>query len=335
MVAISFLGALLLMSSLFCFYKALDLIPTDLGLTWLQGGFTLFSAAIIVFAMAFAVRALRTRVPEMAAELKPSHETELSVEPAGRITAAGKAGAILAAGAAAGALAGVAHSAMKDETTAEVGADSKAAPGNNDGGLEDRIIEELERDLFDEAPVPSPVIAHTPGNEPDMALANLLLPEPQIVIPENIAAVIAPAFDPFNDTHAAENAVADVVDADIADVVAEVGIPEAAIEDILEPAAALASEHVMEAPAEEHAITEHVGHAPSGLIADADLAALGSDEPVLAPLETLEVVGAYDSGGSRFTMYSDGSVNTIGPDGERRFRNLEALRAYIDGVTRQ
>lgn len=55
------------------------------------------------------------------------------------------------------------------------------------------------------------------------------------------------------------------------------------------------------------------------------------DEPALAPLETLDVVGAYDSGGTRFTMYSDGSVTALGEGVDRRFKSLDALRAFIDG----
>ncbi|HRE21271.1 MAG TPA: hypothetical protein PKW21_09595 [Rhabdaerophilum sp.] len=79
---------------------------------------------------------------------------------------------------------------------------------------------------------------------------------------------------------------------------------------------------------------EELSPAPSpstpGLIADADLAALSDDiGPHLAPLESLSPVGSYDSGGTRFTMYSDGSVVALGPDGERRFRSLEELRRHI------
>ena len=68
-----------------------------------------------------------------------------------------------------------------------------------------------------------------------------------------------------------------------------------------------------------------------GLIADADLAALHSEEhlPPLAPIHTLEIVGAYDSAGTRFTMYSDGSVIAAGAEGERRFRTLDELRRHL------
>ncbi|MCA0402031.1 MAG: hypothetical protein LCH38_14605 [Proteobacteria bacterium] len=67
-----------------------------------------------------------------------------------------------------------------------------------------------------------------------------------------------------------------------------------------------------------------------GLIPDADLLSLEQTEAPLAPIETLEVVGSYDSGGTRFTMYSDGSVTAIGPEGERRFASLDLLRRHLD-----
>ena len=69
-----------------------------------------------------------------------------------------------------------------------------------------------------------------------------------------------------------------------------------------------------------------------GLIPDADLAALADDLEQLPPLETLDIVGSYDSGGTRFTMYSDGSVTAIGGDMDRRFPTLDALRKFIDGT---
>ena len=54
--------------------------------------------------------------------------------------------------------------------------------------------------------------------------------------------------------------------------------------------------------------------------------------PPLAPLETLEVVGSYDSGGTRFTMYSDGSVVASGSEGETRYPSLQDLRRHLDQI---
>ena len=86
-------------------------------------------------------------------------------------------------------------------------------------------------------------------------------------------------------------------------------------------------------PAPEPLPPEPASHTP-GLIHDEDLAALSEAEADLAPLETLDVVGAYDSGGTRFTMYSDGSVTAKGVGVDRRFRSLDDLRAFIDGGMR-
>lgn len=94
-------------------------------------------------------------------------------------------------------------------------------------------------------------------------------------------------------------------------------------------AAPLTAEPVAEGDAEaEHPAT--APDTPAGLIPDEDLAALAAQDDALAPLSTLEIVGAYDSAGVRFTMYSDGSVNAVAPHGERRYRSLEALRQQLD-----
>ena len=71
-----------------------------------------------------------------------------------------------------------------------------------------------------------------------------------------------------------------------------------------------------------------------GLIHDEDLARLSEAKAELAPLETLDIVGAYDSAGTRFTMYSDGSVTAKGEGVDRRFRSLDDLRAFIDSGMR-
>lgn len=51
--------------------------------------------------------------------------------------------------------------------------------------------------------------------------------------------------------------------------------------------------------------------------------------PPLAPLSTLEMVRTYESGGTRFTMYSDGSFVSSNEEGEQRFRSLDELRAKL------
>lgn len=92
----------------------------------------------------------------------------------------------------------------------------------------------------------------------------------------------------------------------------------------------MADEPALEVEPEAEAVSVAMSDAPAGLIADEDLARLVAEEAPLAPLDTLDVVGAYDSAGVRFTMYSDGSVNAVAPQGERRYRSLEALRKQLD-----
>jgi hypothetical protein len=41
------------------------------------------------------------------------------------------------------------------------------------------------------------------------------------------------------------------------------------------------------------------------------------------------VIGTYNSGGNRYTMYSDGSIEADTPDGHYRFSSLDELKAFI------
>ncbi len=118
----------------------------------------------------------------------------------------------------------------------------------------------------------------------------------------------------------------------------EIAAPHMAEPGIVEPAPVAAEAEpvvIADEPAAVEAQLEPASISPPapqpGLIADADLAALHSEEhlPPLAPIHTLEIVGAYDSAGTRFTMYSDGSVIAAGAEGERRFRTLDELRRHL------
>ena len=52
------LAAILFVVSLIAFYQALTLIPTDLGFTWMTGGFITFAASAVVLAIGFATSSL-------------------------------------------------------------------------------------------------------------------------------------------------------------------------------------------------------------------------------------------------------------------------------------
>lgn len=49
------------------------------------------------------------------------------------------------------------------------------------------------------------------------------------------------------------------------------------------------------------------------------------------PATGAEVIGAYESGGAKYTMYSDGSVTAEAEGQTMRFNSLEELREFIDG----
>lgn len=49
------------------------------------------------------------------------------------------------------------------------------------------------------------------------------------------------------------------------------------------------------------------------------------------PAEAVEIIGAYESGGAKYTMYSDGSVMAEADGQTMRFNSLEELREFIDG----
>lgn len=87
----------------------------------------------------------------------------------------------------------------------------------------------------------------------------------------------------------------------------------------------------VDAPAVAAVMPEPAPASP-GLIADADLAALQDTTPRLPSLDQLEVVGSYDSAGTRYTMYSDGSVVASGPAGEVRYPTLQDLRRHLDSI---
>ena len=200
-------------------------------------------------------------------------------------------------------------------------------------------MEELESDLF--ALTPTPVaeaqaaetqgagtqISETPAPEPS---PSTVAPEPEAAEQDAPTAAEAPLA-------AVEKALAAVETSQFGQ---DFGLsPDFTLPLILPPDPILAPEPVPPNEPEAAATPEpqpaepavEVAPAPQpGLIADADLAALAEDMlPPLAPISTLEVVGAYDSAGTRFTMYSDGSVTAAGPEGETRFRTLDDLRRHL------
>lgn len=48
-----------------------------------------------------------------------------------------------------------------------------------------------------------------------------------------------------------------------------------------------------------------------------------------APVAGPAVIGTYESGGNLYTMYADGSIHALTPDGEYRFASLDELKTFI------
>lgn len=71
--------------------------------------------------------------------------------------------------------------------------------------------------------------------------------------------------------------------------------------------------------------------APEAAVAAAAEPAPDHDVPMSEPRPGATVVGSYESGGAKYTMYSDGSVIAEAEGQRVRFNNLEELREFIDG----
>ena len=223
-------------------------------------------------------------------------------------------------------------------------ADEAPAPPVAGDALRLRTVEDLERDLFaqmDALPEPPPVSIPEPDSapdaEPDLAPAarpDLFALPPLEPIPQASFAELDKAPESAADTlPQATSEPFDVAFANVSPVHDNISALEQ--KPVESPATIEAHAEAMPvepvAPSPEPAPVVAAPAPAPGLIHDADFAAVADEMlPALAPISTLEIIGAYDSGGTRFTMYSDGSVVAAGPDSERRFRSLDELRQHID-----
>ena len=342
---------------------ALNLVPTDLGFAYAQIAAVMLAAGFIVTAIGLATSTLKktllsmrdvsvehsasSSTPEYVgqeADLAPSHAEAAPFGKAAVIGAAAGAGALVASGAAA-----LAHTAEPTEKAALL-------------PPLDAVEAALERDLFETVPKAEP-------SSPDLTFDPLIepLPEPEAPAPVSAETQVEPEVpearnkSPFAKSsllwktafggktepplETPETSIEGVPPVTAAADERQVTLPEPELEPemaappVAEPAIAesvpVAAEAepvgIADEPAPVEPEPEMAPALQPGLIADADLAALHSEEhlPPLAPIHTLEIVGAYDSAGTRFTMYSDGSVIAAGPEGERRFRTLDELRRHL------
>lgn len=316
-------GAFLLIS-LWLFVLAFQLIPTDIGNTYLLGGYLFVVGAGLLAGMAFVGKAIIQEIKGLQAMPAPRViETEpvvtlpqipISTLPAEENPKVGT-GAILATGAAAATAGVVAGGLLGGVTRAE------ASPTESLPKVEDRFLDDLERDLFADIGKTEPKLFPDRVEESDVTRT-------ETETETEDAALLAPPGEALADT--GEGETAEDEDAAIEDEA-----PAPVSTDIAAPAEnepEADDDDTADEDREDLAVEEDAPPTSTpGLIADDDLAALQDDEPALAPLETLDIVGAYDSGGTRFTMYSDGSVTALGEGVDRRFPSLDALRAFIDG----
>lgn len=306
------IATILLFLSLGAAYQALLLIPTELGYAYMNGAFISGAAGLVSLALGFAARSLRLAILQrpaahMAEGPQPGDTAAMAEGRPDRMAPVLDRPS-MAGGSMPGselAMAGLAGAGM----AAAGAAAAKAALAEEAAmALPTKSLDEIERDLFadlapasatraDEAP---PAKSASPAAAEDTIWDEITGP------PEAGQGVELRKMQDEMAESSAEMAPFDP---------APITLPPR----IIEP-------DLVEAPRPEAA--------PMGLIPDEDLAALQAEEPPLAPLDHLDIVGSYDSGGTRFTMYSDGSVLTTGPEGERRFRDLDALRRHIDGGAR-
>lgn len=323
--AIFLVAALLVLGGVLGLVSALNLIPTDLGLVQFQAGTIALVAGMVTLAIGFSTRALlaalrrvatphalaasldaRPRMPEPAIEApqRSGHEPAIA---AGMLATGAAAGAAFAAPSGPEPLPPAPGETLADPVfdLPPVALPEGLDPGAPAAPQEDRPVE----------PLPEPQPADMPLAI-DIPLAELLPAEP-IAGPEPVTPSVLPDLAPIPAPP---------------DLMLQ-AIPEPPVLSIeQEIRAQLGRAPTPEpgpAPMPESPAEPEAAPVP-GLIADADLAALEDGRPPLAPLETLEVVGAYDSGGTRFTMYSDGSVVAAGPEGETRYPTLQDLRRHLD-----
>ncbi|MCA0405878.1 MAG: hypothetical protein LCH39_06985 [Proteobacteria bacterium] len=293
-VSILVLALVLLVTGLGTTLLGLSLTPTDMGRAWLDVGFTTLTGGVMTLAIGFATRTLAAALERGAPVRQEATDVAVPAAPLAEPVPEAPAPVIAAPAPEASPNLGAAGLAVGGAALATGAA--LGATLLTDHGTEPKSppsVEELERDLFAQITAEQPPAAFDIEAEPAASEA----PDEAAIggLTRQSQLQREPAYE---------------------------------LRLNLEPDPA--------APSAEQTAAAEVPQATvatsptSGLILDEDLAALVAEEAPLAPFETLEVVGAYDSAGVRFTMYSDGSVNAVAPHGERRYRSLEALRQQLD-----
>lgn len=352
------LAAVLVAAAVAGLVGAVMLVPTDLGFAYLQAGSILIGASAIVMAIGFAARALDRRLaslarlvearsvtPEGAAEGPAATSPEPETFSGASTVAPVAAGAATAAIAAAGATLAATSLLRERDDAPPAQVPPPEVPSPEALPLSAIAADLPDSDPFHDILKDASEAAAEPASD-EKAMEETELAEPGMPVQEP-PPFEPPLFDlpPF-ELPSVEmplpvnlDAIRDEVD----DAAAQISLTEPVSDSGAAESESVAAAASVDAPGEhghlEMPVEMPVEMPPAvpsstpGLIADADLAAIAEDTgPPLAPLDLLTAVGSYDSGGTRFTMYSDGSVVAQGPEGERRFRTLEELRRHIGGV---
>jgi hypothetical protein len=371
-LAIFVIAVLLIAGGLLGFYGAINLIPTDLGLAYFHAGTLSLVAGLVTMALGFAARAnglalRRIAMPAaIVAPLPPAGEAFAPQPEPARVEAAPRDLPLAGAAVAGAALAvsslqapaspaddparpaalpvSALHQTMLDlppvDLPAPVDPAAFAAPepeavneqpevATPEQPASDESVtqEAFTQEAFTQEPLTQEPTLEEPTLEeptPDTLAQGMLEPmaaNPATeapAAPELVEPPVIPSLPPIPDLRALR---LDPIP----------GPPLLSIEEEIRAELNRKAEPVVQTQPAQEPEPAPVSPVP-GLIADADLAALEQTAPPLAPLETLEIVGSYDSGGTRFTMYSDGSVVASGPEGETRYPTLQALRRHLDQI---
>lgn len=312
------LAAILFIIGAALFIGAVNLIPTDLGLVYLQGGTTVITGGAIILAIGFSAPKHRGR--QRRGWNAPSKPSPLSGDTLPRMMQNGDSYPNM--------------TPFTPSPTSEGRGESQHAS----------LMAAFEREL--ETPNTNPPDAVSALNVPNEAqtypafadspaqMRRDDLPEltPELLsasLPVNLAEEEAKLQQPNKQ---------DVGKFDLPPLDMTIGTPEAGarqeVPNLMGNYAPQQNqqEHLSRASSNETAPLQQEFQQSTyseGGVAHENATFVEESEPQLAPISELEVVGSYESAGTYFTMYSDGSVVTSGEEGERRFSTLDALRAYL------
>ena len=321
------IGAILSAVGLYALVSGYPMIEIERGWASVIAGSVLLSGGLVVMALGLVLRALtrmRIALPAFAraADAPSPAMTEPSFAPiplaphaASPLGAAAPA-LVVAAPAAAAAL--VADHGVRPDAPASV---APPEPGAADVPVPDEL----------ESRAPPPV---EPDSRDERAFDYEADPE------AHVPPVETPHVEPTPAPQAAESDHVSFVDRDVAETFAppplheveETDAHDPSVDDLSHPKFALQESEERE-PATDAPFVEHADEPTEAAHAE------HSAEPIAeapatapeAPPANLSVIGRYDSEGTSYVMYSDGSIEAQSEAGIYRFGSMAELKAFIEG----